>query len=149
MLPPSLFRNLKTLQFDGIGWNIIIGFPHPRVWECTQTTTTMKQAWVVLCQIQATKASIFSHKTVSHCITLLERQHFFEWDASSRMVEHTYYIYMLFQSFLNSKTRVFPLSQEVEKPAAITLAALENTAANPVMPTSPLRNLAMRRRKNL
>ena len=43
--------------------------------------------------------------------------------------------------------RVFALSEIV--PAAITLAALENTAAYPVMPTSPLRNLAMRRRKNL
>ena len=43
--------------------------------------------------------------------------------------------------------RVFALSEVV--PAAITLAALENTAAYPVMPTSPLRNLAMRRRKNL
>ena len=103
-----------------------------------------QQTWVVLCRYH--NVDFFPIK-LYHPTWTPKTTDFFKWDAFFRTQK---YVLICLSRFFNSKNPgFFALSVEVGTPAAIPLAALKNTAAYPVMPTSPLRNLAMRRRKNL
>lgn len=133
-------------------WSISFKFhwnlekPSHMVWESTQTTreTHNNEAANLSGSLSLPQCRFFSHKTVS---PYWKNNIFVKWDAFFRT--QIYVLICLSRFFLLKKPGFFALSEKKSWPAAIPLAALKNTAAYPVMPTSPLRNLAMRRRKNL